>query len=324
MGYGFGGHIGIQKETAWGSGTAVSSGNYVEAMSEDISVTMERFPYKAIIGALAEPDDTVGLRRVEGSIQFAAHPISLGHFLKGVLGSTSVVNVTSGFTWNHRFFSTAAGSDFSADVPLQPYTIEVDRDVTSSFQYAGCVIDALSMMFEPNNAIMCEARVIGRGSSVIQATTPTFPGSPAKPFTFDTVSLSVGGSGTSLIESLTVEINNNLEGIGALNLSTDIAKVRRSDHQMVNISGTLDFTDITEYQKFINQTEQRFLLHVTKASSFSLTIDMPRVVYTAFPTGIPGRERITVDFEGKAFYHSGSGTAIQIDLVTTANSSYFT
>lgn len=317
MGYGFAGHIGIAKETSWGSGTAAT--DYIEALNENVSMSMERFSHKAIIGALAEPDDTAGLRRVAGQIAFAAHPVSIGYFLKGAL-QTKSVTVVGSFLWRNDFFSTVAGGDFSSEVPVQPYTLEINRDVTSSFQYTGVVVDALSMTFEPNNAVMCEATVIGRGSRVIAKTTATFPGSPAKPFTFDTVSLSVGGNATALIETLTVEIANNLEGIGALNLSTDIAKVRRNNHQMVNVRGTMDFTNVTEYMNFVNQTEQQFILSVTKANSFMMVIDMPRVVYTAFPVSIPGRERITVDFEGKAQYHTGSANAIKVSLTTVSSS----
>jgi hypothetical protein len=314
MGYGFAGHIGIAKESSWGSGVAAT--DYVEALSEDLTLSMERFSHKSIIGTLAEPDDTAGLRRVEGNISFTAHPVSIGYFLKGALQTKSVSTVGSSL-WRNDFFTTATGGDFSSDVPLQPYTFEVFRDVTSSHQYTGCVIDALTLTFEPNNAVMCEASIIGRGSALIAKTAPVFPGSSSKPFTFDTVSLGIAGAGTVLVETLSVEINNNLEGIGALNQSLDIAKVRRNNHQMVNISGTMDFTNVTEYLNFVNQTEQRMTISVTKANSFAMVIDMPRVVYTAFPMGIPGKERVTVEFEGKAFYHAGSGTAIKVSLTTT-------
>ena len=318
MGYGFAGHIGIAKEATWGSGVAAT--DYVEALSEDVSLSMERFSHKSIIGTMAEPDDTAGLRKVEGNIAFTAHPVSIGYFLKGVLQTKSVSTVGSSL-WLNEFFTTATGGDFSTDVPLQPYTFEIFRDVTSSHRYTGCVVDALTLTFEPNNAVMCEASIIGRGAALIAKTAPVFPSSSSKPFTFDTVSLGIAGAGTVLVETLSVEINNNLEGIGALNQSTDIAKVRRTNHQMVNLKGTMDFTTVTEYLNFVNQTEQRFTVSVTKANSFAMIIDLPRVVYTAFPVGIPGKERITVEFEGKAFYNAGSGTAIKVSLYTT-NSMY--
>lgn len=314
MSYGFAGHIGLAKETNWGSGTSAT--HYIEAMSEDLSLSMERFAHKAIIGSLAEPDDVVGLRRIAGSINFSANPLALGHFLKGVFQSQISSQVVAGL-WQTTFQTTSGGADFDAQVPHQPYSLEIFRDVTSSIQYTGCLVDALVLKFETNQAVMCEARLIGRGQRAIAKTTPTFPSSPSKPFTFDTVSLSLGGAATALIESLEVEVSNNFVGLGALNLSTDIAKIRRDNHQMVNVKGTLDFTNIDEYLNFVNQTEQRMTISAFKPSSFGLVIDIPRMVYTAFPLGIPGRERITVDFTGKGFYNAGSGKAINVILTST-------
>lgn len=316
MAYGFAGHIGIAKEATWGSGVAAT--DYMEALSEDLSREIERFSHKAIIGSLAEPDDTPGQRRTAGSIRMAAHPVSIGWLLKGALNTKSVTSIVAGL-YRNDFFTTAGGTDFSADVPIQPFSVEVFRDVTSSVRYTGCVINTLDIEIANGAAVMCNAAFIGRGHEVITKTTPTFPGSPSKPFAFDTVSLSIGGAATALIETMTVQINNNLQGLGALNLSTDIAKVRRTDHQMINVNGTLDFSDMTEYLKFINQTEQALKVSMTKADSFSMIIDIPRLVYTAFPLGIPGKERITVNFTGKGFYHAGSGNAIKISLTTTTS-----
>jgi hypothetical protein len=314
MGYGFNGFIGLGRETGWGS--AVAATDFIEAMSEDLSATLERFGYKAMIASMGEPDDATGLLRVAGSIRAAAHPGNLAQLLRGVLHSFNTTSAT-GPLYTHAFVTTSGGADFSSEVPHQPYSFEVFRDVTSSVRYAGCLIDTLTFNFNTQGAVMVEAGIIGRSAAQLSKSAPTFPNSPTpKPFTFDTVSLSVGGAGTSLIETLSVQIQNNFEGLGALNLSQYIAKVRRGNHQMVNIQGTMDFSTMGEYQKFIDQTEQRLTVSVTKTGSAQLVIDVPRMVYTAFPLGVPGRERLTVSFTGKGFVHPGSQNAIKVSLTT--------
>jgi hypothetical protein len=315
MAYGFSGHIGYAKETGWGSGTVVTSGDYIEALSEDLTLSIERFGYKAIIGSLSEPDDATGLFRVAGGIRLAANPMWLLPFLKSNLQSVVTTSGT-GPLYSHAFQTTSGGGDFSSAVPNQPYSFEIFRDIGTSMRYTGCLIDTLAFTFSADGPVMCEAGVLGKDAEAIAKTTPTFVTSPAKPFNFDTVSLSLGGAGTALIESLTVTINNNFEGLGALALSNRISKVRRSNHQMVEVRGTLDFTDNTEYQKFVDQTEQRIAINATRAASFAMLIDIPRLVYTAFPVGIPGRERITVDFTGKGFVHQGSGLALKLTLTS--------
>jgi len=310
MAYGFNGFIGIGRETTWGSGVAVT--NYFEALSENITVGIDRFDIKNIVGSLAEPDDCDGIRRVAGTISLPGHPETIGFFLNSMLyaGVTSTIEV--GELFNHQFKTST--TDFHEDSPVQPYTFEINRDVTSSIRYTGCVVSQLELSVTPNQELRVNATIIGRGSEQISATTPTFPTSSAKPFTFDTASIQIGGSATTKIEALTVTLANALDGIPVLNNSFDIGKVRRNGFQTVMLSATLDFTSLIEYNEFINQSETDFKMSMTLPSSFQLTIDIPKLKYISFPLGIPGRERLTVDLEAKGYYNVSSATAIEINL----------
>ena len=129
----------------------------------------------------------------------------------------------------------------------------------------------------------------------------------------------MGGSSTALIEALSISVDNQLEAIPSLNASTTVAKVRRSGPQTVNVSGTIDFSDITEFNNFLSQTEQSLQATFTKANSFMVSVILPRMVYTAFPVSVGGKDRVTVGFSGKGRYHTGSATAITIELTTTAS-----
>lgn len=312
MAYGFRGFIGIGKESSWG--TPVSVTDYFEALSENLTAGLGRFDTKNIVGTVAEPDDDTGTTRYTGSIMAPMMPQALGYYLKGIMQTASGSVITSGYLWKNDFTTSLA--DFSTDTPVQPYTIEVYRDVTSSVLYAGCVFDQLELSFTPNQALSMNTSIIGKVASMSapSSTTPSYPGSPTKPFNFTTMSLSVGGSATARVEQLKLTINNQLEGISSLNASDYIAKIRRKGPQTIGLAGTIDFTDMTEYQDFINQTERRWFWNITQAASFQLFVDIPRMVYTAFPLGQPGRGRLTVGFTGKAFYSAGSATAIKMSL----------
>mgnify|MGYP001587215441 CR=1 FL=1 len=314
---GFLGFIGLAKETVWG--TAVGATDYIEAFSENLVLTKDRFPLKNMFAVYAEPDDAVGLDRVAGDIVCAGYPRALGRMFKGVMNSTTGTTVLSGFLYTTRFISTQ--SEFSAVAPSQPYTFEVFRDVTSSHQYAGCVVQRLQLSAAPNEPLNLTASVIGKSAAMIAKTTPTFVGSPLAPFTFDTCSVSVGGTATARMESFRVTVDNMMEPIPALNASAQIARIRRRDSQSVTVEGVYDFTDFTEYNDFVNQTERAMKFTFTKANSFQFSIEMPRVVYTAFPTPVSGRERLTVAFAGKARYLTSSTLAVDFSLTDT-NSTY--
>jgi hypothetical protein len=316
MAYGFSGYVGVAREAAWGSAQNASS--FVEALNESIHLEIDRFPYKNIIGTMAEPDDIGGVQRVSGPMSFAAHPGNIGFFLMSTFGNVATTVVLSGFLWNHVYKSpTNSNSEFSTTAPSVPYTFEVFRDVTTATQYAGGLVSALTLNFAPNQDVRATATILGRSTRYAAAQAPTFPSTSAKPFTFDTASVQLGGAATTKIEALTISIENQYEGIPALDMSTVISKVRRTGPQMVNVTGTLDFISHAEYDDFLAQSETNLKVSVTKASSFQMTIDIPRLVYTAFPLGIPGKERIMVDFTAKGYYHSTSATAIAVSLTTT-------
>lgn len=307
------GFFGLGKESAWGTAVAVT--DYAELMSENLSTNIDRFPTRNIIGGFYEPDDYAGARRVAGSIVHAAHPVTLGHLLKAVFNSSSVSVVQSGALWTNNF--TGVKSEFADGVPRQPYTLEVNRNVTSSHRYAGALCTKLALALAPNQDLRVTAEWLAQARTLLAATTPTFPASSSNPFTFETASISMAGAGNARFEAFNLSVDNGLEGILALNNSNVIARIRARELQIIRISGTLDFTDVTEEQDFINQTERAFSVSLTRADSFQLIISVPRFVYTAFPTGIPGRGRLTVGFEGMARYLASSLAAIGIQLTTT-------
>lgn len=313
MSQGHVGFVGLAKETNWG--TAVAASDYLEVMSENLSTGIDRFPTRNVYGGFYEPDDYAGMRRTTGSLVHAAHPVSLGHLLKAVFNNSSASTVLSGFLYTMNF--TGVKSEFADGVPRQPYTLEINRNVTSSHRYAGAVCNKLTLALAPNQDLRVTADWIAQAQTMLAATTPTFPASSTDPFTFDTASVSIAGAANARVEAFNLSIDNGLEGIAALNNSNTIARIRAREPQIIRISGTLDFVDITEQQDFINQTERAFVLSLTRAQSFQLVIDVPRFVYSAFPTGMPGRGRLTVGFEGMARYLTSSAAAIGIRLTTT-------
>lgn len=317
MGYGMKGFFGIGKQSAFDTPVAVT--DYAEILSESLTEGIDRFEIKNIIGGLYEPSDVAGVHRVAGEVSLAGYPAILGHLLKAAMNVNSQSVVLSGFLHTHRFNTSQA--DFASGVPMVPYTIEMNRDVSSSFQYGGMMLDKLTFALSPNQDLRVSTSWIGKQARLISATTPSFPGSPFDPFTFDTSSIQLGGSATARIEALQISIDNQLEGIPALNNSNEIARIGRRGPQLIRLSGMIDFPDVTEQRDFINQTQRAFRLSLFKTQSFQFQVDVPQFVYTAFPTGQGGRGRNTAQFEAKAQFLPSSNTAATF-LLTTVKSNY--
>ena len=316
MSYGFAGYIGIGKVTASSGLTAAqTTTDYIKALSEAINLDYDRFQTTNIHGNYYEPDDEAGMGRVSGNIVVPVHPVSFGHILMGTFNRSTVTTVLSGFLWKSVF--TTVSSDAASDSAGQPFCFEVNRDSSSSFRYAGINITTLEINYAPNQDVRATVGVVGRNASSVTKTTPTFPSSSSSPFTFDTLSLSTGGTGTTKIEALRISIDNQIEGLATLGNNTNIIRTIRRGPQTIRLAGTMNFTSFTDYNNFVNQTEQEWIVSVFKASSFQLDITLPRVVLNTFPINMSGRERISVNFTGMARYHTGSGTAINIALTTT-------
>lgn len=311
------GHIGLAKESTWG--TAVAADAYIEALSESIVTTIERFETRNIVGGFFEADDETGVARHEGDLVFAAHPENLGHILNGVFGVNTVTSLGNGLFTNEM---SPTQSFASSEHPLPPYTLEVFRpgavSTNTSFQYAGAQFSTVELALAPNQDLRVTGSVIAKTRNMIAKTTATFPTSPSGVFTYDVTSVSFGGTAVGArLESLTFAIDNQLEGVPALNNDTEIAKVRRTGMQQIRISGTLEFDDFTDFDDFTSQTEQQIIATLTMTDSFQLVFDAPRAVFSEYPVQIPGRDRLTVDFTMMARYHTGSNNAFLATLTTT-------
>lgn len=317
MSYGMNGFVALGKESSWGTAVAVT--DYMEVMNESLQSQYDRFDTRNAINALYEPDRARGLLRVSGGISQSAFPKELAILAKAAMTVQSGVTVLSGFLYTTQFVSPQA--DFAANAACTPYTIEVFRDVTSSQRYIGMMLNRLQLSIAPNQPLMMSSDWIGKGQTQLEKTAASFPGSPANPFMYDSASISLGGSATSRIEALTISIDNQLEGIPALNNSNEIARIRRRGPQIIRVQGTLDFQDITEFLDFTNETERALKVGFFGAQSFSAVLDVPRMVYTAFPPSIRGRDRLTVSFQGEAKYLTTSATALGI-YVTNTKSDY--
>jgi hypothetical protein len=320
MPYGFAGFIGFAEETTWGTPVGVNSGDFIEAMSENVTLAIDRYEARNIVGRFVEGDDFAGTRRIVGDLVFPAHPLHLGRFLKANFGNISTVTVVlSGFLWEVDF--RPATADAAANNPLPPLTLEIFRDVTSSNRYAGAQVTKLGLSVQPNQDLRATASILAKTTSMVAKSTPTYPATGTNPFVFDTASVQIAGSAVDYVESLAIEFDNQLEGIPVLNNSTDIARVRRRGAQQIRVRGTVGFETAAEYGRFTQQSEANLVASWAQTNSFGLVLRVPRLIYTAFPLGMPGDQRLTVAFEGMGRFDATLGFALQARL-TTVKSNY--
>lgn len=318
MAYGMLGHVGISAQQSFN--TLTTSYDYFPVISESLTTNIEQLIEEGMKARFEEGDTQEGLLTVEGDIVFEPHPIMLGHFLRGALGQSSGTLVGSVTTWDFLPRQT----DFTAGkVAVPPFTLEVYRDTGESWVFTDAVVNALNMEVTNGAIVKATASMLCRVSSLNTKTTPSFP--EGRPWTWDAVSLSIGGAAANDTETLVISIENNLEGIATLSTERLHNRYLRTGHRLFSITGTADFPVQSEYIEFRQQNQRPLVMTatgdtITSSQSNVLKIDVPQFRYTAFPVGMAGPGRIQVSFEGSPKFHAASLTAIDVTLTNTRES----
>jgi len=316
------GHIGLGKETTWG--TAVAATAYVPFVSESITLEKEQLIDPSIKAIFDESPSYEGLNTISGDITFEVRPEILGYFLRSALGAPTTTQpdaVNAPSAYQHEFIP--AQTKFADDCHLWPYTIEIHRDLGTAFQYAGCVVNNLQLTFGVDQKILrAVASIIGKSVTTIAATTPSFE--TADPWIWKDATITIGGASNTMLESFQWAVNNNCEGLPTINGSRDIGIIHRTSPRTFPLSLTFTVDDLTEYNRFANQNETAFVVTLTGATieggeNFKLVLDMPKVRYTAFPVNMDGG-RVTVDVTAVAKYDSTNGYATKVTLENTTTS----
>lgn len=314
MAYAHLGHIGISAQQSFG--TATNSFEYFPIINESLTTGIEQLVEEGMRARFEEGPTHEGLLTVAGDIVFEPHPIIIGHFLRGFTGQASSTLVDSVTTWEFL----PKQSDFDDKVIAPPYTLEVFRDIGSAWQFTDSIVNALTFEITAGAIVKCTASMLCRISSLAPKSTPSFP--EGDPWTWDAVSLSIGGTANSDVEAMTITYENNTEGVSFLDNTKLHGKYKRTGFRNFSLSGTFDLANQDEYNAFRSQSERNFIVTVTGASlttsqSNVLKFDMPKVRYTAYPVNMGGPGRITVSAEGTCKYDTTSLYALNTTMTNT-------
>lgn len=299
--------MGIKKEVAWG--TPVAATEYIPFLSESLVTEIEQLLEAEVRAYRDEAPQYPGISQVRGDIVFPVRPATIGHFLRSCLGTPTKTG--SETTYTHVFLP--ASTAFKEECFLPSYTFEVHRDLTSAFQYAGCVVDSLQLeMGVGQKQMRATASVLGKKAALIAKTVPSLDATD--PFLWSQASVTIGGSPTAQIESFSVKFSNNLEGVVTLNGSNELGAIGLNGPLNCDVNLTMNVTNLTEYNRFIAQSQNPMVLTVTKDANTEIKIETAKLLYTAFPLNVGGPNRISVGITGKAKYDAVMGGALKVTL----------
>jgi hypothetical protein len=313
-------HVGLGKEVTWG--TPEAAADYLQFVSEGLNEEIEQIISAAQRGIVDESPSFEGMHSIAGDLSFEVYPNILGHILRAALGApvtTQPDAVNNPTVYQHVF--TPAQDNFAPICALPPYTFEVHRDLENAFQYAGAVINDLSLSFGGDQKIMQgSAAVIAKALALIAKTTPSFE--TTDPFLWHQSTVTINAAVNADIQTLDFGVNNSLEGRGTLNGTKDISRIKRNGKRVFPVNFTFDLTSLDEYNRFRSQSEVATKIDLVGALisgtyNHKLTIDIPKLRYTTFPINVGGAEQITAQANGVAKYDAASAHTMKITLVNT-------
>lgn len=320
MKYGSLAHVGIGKEATWG--TPAAAQDYLKFSSEGLTEEIEQVMSEAQLGIVDEAPSYDGMRTVSGDVSFDVYPNVVGHLLRAAFGipvTSQPDAVGSPTVYQHVF--TPVQSNFSNVCALPPYTFEVHRDFEQAFQYAGAVVNDLTLSFGTDTKIMQgTAAVIAKSLALIAETVPNFE--VTNPFLWHQSTVSIGGVENDDLQTFEFGINNSLEGRSTLNNTKEISRIARNGKRTFPVKLTFDLKDLAEFNRFRNQNEVALTIdlvgaNISGTNNFSLKIEIPKLRYTAFPINVGGAEAITAQVDGIAKYDSTLTHAMKVTLVNT-------
>lgn len=316
MAYGQDGHIGIGFQSSLGTANT-SSLWYMPFVSETLKENIEDLLSESLSSRLEEPDPYEGMHSIEGDVVMEVHPHNVGVLLKAWAGQESVSYSNS--CYSHLF--VPLDDDWDAEKSaLPPMTIEVYRDTGSAYQYYDMLLNQLVFEISQGAIYRATASFVGAQFDWMAKTSPSYE--TGSSFTWDTVSVSLAGSGVDDVSEMTITLNNALEGKAYLDGNKYFGRILRNDYRTIEIAGTMLLVGDDEARNFRSRTGQRLVVTATDPTTVMLShnqlvIDIPQMRYTDFPANIGGTGLVEVSFTGKGGYDSTSSYAVQFTLVNT-------
>lgn len=284
----------IGKESTWG--TPVVPAKAVRArfgggIQTDNDMQMIS-PMRAILAK--NTDVYIGARKHEGDFEFDLYPDNSMYFLISALGGvSSALKSAETVVYEH------AVSEQESKMPL---TVEqvVGENVR---RFAGVIAQSFKLSAKTGEAVSMETSVLGKSQASASKVTPTYLTS--RPYNWNDVTISLGGTEMSNIVEFELEYNNNLEYLHALNGESDPAfNVVKGSEVKGKIVFYLDSTSLDELNDALAKTNKAFELTLTgdsigDASNNGLTISVPKIFYTTQETELSeDYNALTLEFEG--------------------------
>jgi hypothetical protein len=193
---------------------------------------------------------------VSGSMEMELIPTDIASLLKSAFAATVVSGAYAGGGYEHVYTPASAEPTF---------TFESSAADVLVMRYSGVRVNTLEIKAAYGEIVTASFGLEGTNRAKQgSAGSPSY--SNVVPFHFSGVDIKVA-SGTLLttVKEFTFGVNNNMERIGTLRKTRSWKRMALGMRE-VTLSLTIDFTDTSEYDRFLNETIFDVDLHLTSTT----------------------------------------------------------
>jgi hypothetical protein len=211
---------------------------------------------------------------ISGSMEMELIPNGTAHLLKSAFAATIDTSAYAGGGYQHVY--TPASS-------AQTFTFESSAADVLIMRYGGCRVNTIEIKAAFGEIVTAAFGLEGvNRAKQGSAATPTYVNTI--PFHFSGVDIKVAtGTLLTTVKDFSFGVNNNIERIGTLR-KTRAWKRLDLGMREVTLALTIDFTDTSEYDRFLNETIFDVDLHMTGpvgtgmgSNPSTLRIEVPNV-----------------------------------------------
>ena len=247
------------------------------------------------------------------------------HKAVGVTGNVITVESITATETLQTSATSIVGSRIRNGSTLHSFWMEREHaDVTQFFQFKGMTVNTMSLDFSANAVLTGAFNFMGKAAALTQVTSGTGSNTAAKTTAFMNAVANVGRialSGTPitgcLVQQVTVEVNNNLRGLGAIG-QLGFCDVKEGE---IGITGNLNlyFNDNTYYDMYLASTEFSIDMRVTDGAGNTYIVSLPACKFATDNVNAGSKNDDVMENTSYQAYMCSDGYTIEIDKIPASS-----
>lgn len=275
---------------------------YTLEVHRDLSGTTPAFQYKGMVA------NTQAFSVATGAKILTLTNSWLGKDVANLASTTPSLPTTEPFRWHQVLIGIGTAVSSTAMTSATTNTIVKTLAGWTVNAYANYLVRVIS------GTGIDQTRKIVSNTTDTLTVSPNFTVTPAGTENFEIYYV------PNKLESLDWSWDNGLTGIPKLNNTKRIAEIRGDSFRTTTLGATMQVDDITDFSTYFSGwTTRKWVLwflgaNITGNHYYELEIEIPKLLFTAYPIAIGGAPRITVPMTAKMKYDSTLGYAFKVRL----------